>query len=86
MGKLCAPVRDEKIAELTQTTNVVDVFKGILETIDLMKIDMANFTISVMRPQIQASSVQYEKQKFADFLKIQNGNYFNIFLNCENFK
>lgn len=72
MGKLCAPVRDEKIAELTQTSNVVDVFKGILETIDLMKIDMANFTISVMRPQIQASSVQYEKQKFADFLKIQN--------------
>lgn len=74
MGKLCAPVRDEKIAELTQTANVVDVFKGILETIDLMKIDMANFTISVMRPQIQASSVQYEKQKFADFLKVQNGN------------
>lgn len=49
MGKLCAPVRDEKIAELTQTSNVTDVFKGILETIDLMKIDMANFTISVMR-------------------------------------
>jgi hypothetical protein len=31
MGKLCAPVRDEKIRELTQTQGVVPVFKGILE-------------------------------------------------------
>lgn len=75
MGKLCAPVRDEKIAELTQTTDVTEAFKGILETIDLMKIDMANFTITIMRPQIMASSVQYEKQKFADFLKLQTGNH-----------
>ncbi|EEB10667.1 conserved hypothetical protein [Pediculus humanus corporis] len=70
MGKLCAPVRDEKIASLTKTTDVVEVFKGILETIDLMKLDMANFTINVMRPQIVANSIQYEKKKFADFLKL----------------
>ena len=62
MGKLCAPVRDEKIASLTKTTDVVEVFKGILETIDLMKLDMANFTINVMRPQIVANSIQYEKK------------------------
>lgn len=31
MSKLCAPVRDEKIKELTETEDVVDTFKGILE-------------------------------------------------------
>jgi hypothetical protein len=31
MAKLCAPVRDDKIKELTQTTDVVETFKGILE-------------------------------------------------------
>lgn len=35
MAKLCAPVRDDKIKELTQTTDVVDTFKGILEVNDL---------------------------------------------------
>ena len=72
MGKLCAPVRDEKIASLTKTTDVVEVFKGILETIDLMKLDMANFTINVMRPQIVANSIQYEKKKFADFSNVND--------------
>lgn len=31
MSKLCAPVRDDKIKELTETIDVVDTFKGILE-------------------------------------------------------
>lgn len=28
---MCAPVRDEKIKQLTETTDVVETFKGILE-------------------------------------------------------
>ena len=35
MGKMCAPVRDEKIQELTQTKDVIPVFKGILEASSL---------------------------------------------------
>lgn len=31
MSKLCAPVRDDKIKELTETEDVIDTFKGILE-------------------------------------------------------
>lgn len=31
MAKMCAPVRDEKIKQLTETTDVVETFKGILE-------------------------------------------------------
>ena len=50
MGMLCAPVRDDDIAALKQETDVVKLFKGIMETIEMMKLDMANFTIQTIRP------------------------------------
>ena len=71
MAKICAPVRDEKIAELKTCTDVVQTFRGIMDVLQLMKLDLANFTISMMRPNIIASSIEYEKNKFAEFLKIQ---------------
>nr|XP_012148036.1 PREDICTED: T-complex protein 11-like protein 1 isoform X2 [Megachile rotundata] len=70
MSKVCAPVRDEKIAELSQQTDVIEIFKGIMEVLQLMRLDLANFTITMMRPNIVASSIEYEKAKFAEFLKI----------------
>merc|ERR1712066_293540 len=48
MGMLCAPVRDDKIAALKQETDVVKVFSGIMETLEIMKLDMANFTIQTI--------------------------------------
>ena len=42
-----------------------------MEVLQLMKLDLANFTISMIRPNIIASSIEYEKAKFAEFLKIQ---------------
>ncbi|KAK5643486.1 hypothetical protein RI129_007331 [Pyrocoelia pectoralis] len=71
MEKLCAPVRDEKIKQLKETANVIEIFKGILETLDLMALDMANFTIDMVRPDIIAHSVELERKKFADYLAIQ---------------
>jgi len=68
MGMLCAPARDDKLAELKTTSQVVPLFKGILETLDLMKIDMANFTIQQARPLIVSKGVEYEKKKFQEFL------------------
>jgi len=68
MGMLCAPVRDEKIAELKTMTQVVPLFKGIMETLELMKIDMANFAIQQARPLIMSKSVEYERTKFKEFL------------------
>jgi hypothetical protein len=38
-----------------------------------MKLDMANFTIYLIRPDIIAVSVEYERKKFAEFLNIQAG-------------
>ncbi|KAJ8675483.1 hypothetical protein QAD02_011269 [Eretmocerus hayati] len=71
MAKICAPVRDEKIEELKKHSDVIETFKGIMEVLQLMKLDLANFTISMIRPSIIASSIEYEKAKFAEFLKIQ---------------
>ncbi|XP_076231625.1 T-complex protein 11-like protein 1 isoform X2 [Calliopsis andreniformis] len=70
MSKVCAPVRDAKIRELSQKRDVIEIFKGIMEVLQLMQLDLANFTITMMRPTIVASSIEYEKAKFAEFLKI----------------
>jgi hypothetical protein len=46
-----------------------------------MRMDMTNFAIDVIRPDIIAKSVEYEKMKFAEFLNIQAGWYnFQLFL------
>ncbi|KAG7153981.1 T-complex protein 11-like protein 1 [Homarus americanus] len=72
MARLCAPIRDETIRNMMKERDVVGVFRGVMETLDLMRLDMANFTIQQIRPHIIAQSVTYEKKKFAEFLKTQN--------------
>lgn len=70
MKKLCAPVRDEQIAALSKETNIVALFRGILETLKLMKIDLANFTLFSIRPELVSNNMKYERQKFADYIKL----------------
>lgn len=38
-----------------------------------MRLDMANFTLQMAKPDIIACSVELERKKFADFLSIQHG-------------
>ncbi|GFR76357.1 T-complex protein 11-like protein 1 [Elysia marginata] len=71
MARLCAPARDEKIAEIRTIKEVVPKFKTIMETLQLMQRDMANFTIKQIRPYIQQNSIEYERKKFASFLEAQ---------------
>ncbi|XP_040575030.1 T-complex protein 11-like protein 1 [Lepeophtheirus salmonis] len=72
MAKLCAPIRDEQIAELNKRTDIVHLLKGIMETLDMMNLDMANFTLHRAKPIIIARSVEYEKEKFKEFLSKQD--------------
>merc|ERR1711892_1036614 len=72
MGILCAPVRDEQIAALKEMTEVVPLFKGIMETLEIMKLDMANFTIRTVRGTIEKESKDYERRKFQEFLETQD--------------
>ncbi|XP_015789829.1 T-complex protein 11-like protein 1 [Tetranychus urticae] len=71
MARLCAPIRDEKIRQLTQTREVVPLFRGIMELLGEMRLDMANFLVQQIRPQILQQSVTYERKKFTEFLENQ---------------
>ncbi|XP_054713074.1 T-complex protein 11-like protein 1 [Uloborus diversus] len=73
MARLCAPARDENIQKLRQLNDVVPLYKGILETLDLMKIDFMNYTLINIRPHIQRHSIEYEKNKFEEILKSLEG-------------
>lgn len=42
MSLACAPIRDEAVAKLREIDDIVDLFRGILETLALMKLDMAS--------------------------------------------
>ncbi|XP_040266020.1 T-complex protein 11-like protein 1 [Bufo bufo] len=67
MGTLCAPARDEEVKKLQDIKEPVPLFRAILAVLDLMKLDMANFTISSIRPHLMQQSVEYERKKFQDF-------------------
>ncbi|XP_059894746.1 T-complex protein 11-like protein 2 [Gadus macrocephalus] len=70
MGKLCAPVRDEEVKGLQEARgNVVTLFKEMFRVLDLMKMDVVNFTIQGLRPELQRQSVEYERAKFQSILE-----------------
>lgn len=75
MAKSCAPVRDEEVHKLNDIDDVVPLFRGILEVMDLMKLDMANCLLEAARKDVVTHSVEYEKQKFNDYLKLYTCSY-----------
>ena len=58
--------------------NLFYYFRGIFATLDLMKLDMVNFTIQQIRPYLQSHSIEYEKSKFKELLKQQEGKHFVV--------
>lgn len=74
LANLCCPARDEAVAKLREIDDVVDTFRGIFEVMSLMKLDMANFMLSAARNDIAAHSVEYEKEKFSNYLREFHGN------------
>lgn len=71
LSKLCAPIRDEKIKSLSETKDVVQLYRGIMELLELMRLDFANFTLNQYKPHIKAHSQDYEREKFNEILKQQ---------------
>lgn len=51
----------------------MDVFRAILETLEILKLDLANTLIAMIRPHVQQESVQYERAKFDEMLKVSEG-------------
>ncbi|CAH2277485.1 Hypothetical predicted protein [Pelobates cultripes] len=69
MSKLCAPVRDEDIRKLKASGDVVQMLRDVFHVLDLMKMDMVNYTITNIRPQLQRQLVEYERVKFQEILE-----------------
>ncbi|XP_047027611.1 T-complex protein 11-like protein 1 isoform X2 [Helicoverpa zea] len=59
--------RHTRIREMIEE---VDVFRAILETLEILKLDLANTLIAMIRPHVQQESVQYERAKFDELLKV----------------
>ncbi|XP_063366142.1 T-complex protein 11-like protein 1 [Cydia amplana] len=70
MAKLAAPARDEMIQNIITLTDTVEIFRAILETLEVLKLDLANTLIAMIRPHVQKESVHYEKLKFEEMLKV----------------
>lgn len=71
MGTLCAPARDEEVRKLKDIKEIVSLFRAIFSVLDLMKVDMANFAVSSIRPHLMQQSVEYERKKFQELLEKQ---------------
>ncbi|XP_051822062.1 T-complex protein 11-like protein 1 [Antechinus flavipes] len=71
MGTLCAPARDEEIKKLKDIKEIVPLFRALFSVLDLMKVDMANFAVSSIRPHLMHQSVEYERKKFQEFFEKQ---------------
>ncbi|XP_059565752.1 T-complex protein 11-like protein 1 isoform X2 [Myotis daubentonii] len=71
MATLCAPARDEEVKKLKDVKEIVPLFRAIFSVLDLMKVDMANFAVSSIRPHLMQQSVEYERKKFQELLEKQ---------------
>lgn len=45
--------------------------RAIFSALDLMKVDMANFAVSSIRPHLMQQSIEYERKQFQEFLEKQ---------------
>ncbi|XP_001635741.2 T-complex protein 11-like protein 1 [Nematostella vectensis] len=69
LSQMCAPVRDEQVKKLLEVDGIVNMFREIFGVIDVMKLDMANFQLQSLKPQLLQQSVEYERTKFKQYLE-----------------
>ncbi|CAI5443244.1 unnamed protein product [Caenorhabditis angaria] len=68
LSRLCCPERDQLIEELKKKSDIIDLFKGTMELLELMKNDLTNYQISQNRTAIEEYSAKHEYEKFQQFL------------------
>jgi hypothetical protein len=70
LPKLCAPVRDEEVKDLTENKlnqgDYVDRLEALLGFIDVMLSDYANYLLQLAAPQLIQSATSYENKAFAN--------------------
>lgn len=73
LSKLCTRTREYEVSKLKEIDDDVVTFRRILEVMDLMKLDKANFLLEAVRREVTTYSVDYEKQKLNEFLESHPG-------------
>ncbi|EAA11817.4 AGAP005309-PA [Anopheles gambiae str. PEST] len=66
MGMVCCPARDEEIMKLKKETEPIAQLRGIMEVLEKMKYEMANYLLASTRPTIMHYSINYEREKFSE--------------------
>lgn len=69
LGNMCSPARDADVASLGTSLDIADFFQRCFSVVDDMKLDMANFRLQAIRPQLVEIGVSYEREKFQECLK-----------------
>uniref|UniRef100_U5EVV9 Putative sok1 kinase belonging to the ste20/sps1/gc kinase family n=1 Tax=Corethrella appendiculata TaxID=1370023 RepID=U5EVV9_9DIPT len=71
----CAPIRDEQVHKLRDIEDTVELFRGIFETMSVMKLDLANCLLDAARNDVVTHSIVYEKEKFKKFLDLYKDGF-----------
>jgi len=69
LSKLCAPARDEQVKKILDNQDIVELFKEVFTLMDAMKVDLANFQLQAIKPHLVQQSIEYERNKFKDYLQ-----------------
>ncbi|EGT52345.1 hypothetical protein CAEBREN_15622 [Caenorhabditis brenneri] len=76
-SRLCSPVRDDKVAELRTKDDLIDLFQGTMDLLELMKNDLTNYQINQNRTAIEEYSAKREYEMFQKSLS-ENPNGCNL--------
>jgi hypothetical protein len=73
--RLCAPSRDEEVRSLLlYRDNIVQLFQNMFRVLEQMKLDLANFQLQMVKPQLLAHAAEYEREKFQQLLSSSHGD------------
>ncbi|KAJ3271389.1 hypothetical protein HDV01_006676 [Terramyces sp. JEL0728] len=64
MLQLCAPVRDAEIRALNNESQLSTILIKMVDILEKMKLDLANFRLQSIKPHLRQQAVEYEKTKF----------------------
>jgi hypothetical protein len=70
LPRICSPARDEEVQALRAATNeeYTKRLQRLLDVLEDLQLDHANFILHIMRPQVIPEAVPYEQRFFADDL------------------
>lgn len=74
MLQLCAPVRDAAIKALASEGDVAVLMVRMLDILEEMKLDLANFRLQSINPQLKRQAVDYERTRFNKALQAGNAS------------